>query len=504
MLPNRAPSSRPPFGASPHAAAPGSLRELVDPSANVEIALSTPAYPLWFGASDAPLFGFYHTPSAPALDCVAVLCNPFGYDAVLSHYSYRHLAERLATAGIAALRFDYFGTGDSSGGDEAADRVDAWQQSIAIACREARVRSGARAVALFGLRLGGLLATAVAQREAVDDLILLGPPVSGRAYVRELRALRGLATSSASPNGDGVPVPEDENFGFLITAPMKKALEGVDPVKDPRRPASRALVIPRDDGLGNEEPLVAHLRSAGVDTTRSLVAGYSLALRGDPYTCDLPDEAWTQVVEWIKKGHEKLDLEASHPVSSRSYRSVANVGGVSEEAVLFREMFGILTEPIEHTPRSETAVILVDSAANHRIGNNRMYVTWARAWAGLGFRVLRFDLAGIGDSPVQPGRREKEVYSPRAMFETQAAVDFLEDRGCKRFVVGGICSGAYVAFHSAVADARVAGVMLMNPPTFHWKEGDSLELRTRNTFSSTNAYARAALSLSTWKRALRG
>jgi len=472
----------------------------------VDVPVTTPAHPVWFGPEDARLFGFFHQAAAPARDCAVILCNPFGYDAVLSHCSYRHLAERLAAGGIATLRFDYYGTGDSSGGDDASNRLDAWLRSIENACEEVRLRSGATAIALFGLRLGGLLATVAAQRAPVHDLILLGPPVSGRVYLRELRALRAMQTPVNSLAKIEDHDSEDDNFGFLMTAPMRKALEAIDPRKITIRPARRALVIPRDDGLRSEGPLVDHLLACGVEATVSTVSGYSLALRGDPYTSDLPDEAWSDIVVWLQQGHAVLkgNGDALQPPLSRSYRNVAKIGTVREEAVHFRGLFGLLTEPIEQSTRAGTAIILIDSGANHRIGNNRMYVTWARAWADLGFRVLRFDLAGIGDSPVEPGRREKEVYSPRAMFETQAAIDFMEDRGCRRFVLGGLCSGAYVAFHCAVADSRIAGIMLMNPPTFHWEEGDSLELRTRNMFGSTSAYARAAISLATWRRALHG
>jgi hypothetical protein len=46
----------------------------------------------------------------------------------------------------------------------------------------------ASATALFGVRIGGLLAVAAAQRAPADDLVLLGTSTSGRTSVRELRA----------------------------------------------------------------------------------------------------------------------------------------------------------------------------------------------------------------------------------------------------------------------------------------------------------------------------
>jgi pimeloyl-ACP methyl ester carboxylesterase len=148
--------------------------------------------------------------------------------------------------------------------------------------------------------------------------------------------------------------------------------------------------------------------------------------------------------------------------------------------------------------------LLLNIGANHHIGSNRMYVRWARDWAALGFRVLRFDLSGVGDSPARPGRGEKEVYSPEAMPETREAMDFMESRGCVRMLLVGLCSGSYVAFHSAVQDHRVAGIVLVNQPVFHWTQGDSLELHSRGAFKSTNFYARRAFDPETYLRALRG
>ena len=44
-----------------------------------------------------------------------MICNPFGFEEVCAHRSLRHLAGAAAAAGIAALRFDYAGCGNSSG-----------------------------------------------------------------------------------------------------------------------------------------------------------------------------------------------------------------------------------------------------------------------------------------------------------------------------------------------------------------------------------------------------
>ena len=88
-----------------------------------------PPIPLFFGDPRRSLFGWFH-PAVPQRRRGAVICSPIGYESILCHRAGRHLAERLAAAGIPALRFDYDGTGDSVGSDHDPGRVRAWIDSI--------------------------------------------------------------------------------------------------------------------------------------------------------------------------------------------------------------------------------------------------------------------------------------------------------------------------------------------------------------------------------------
>ena len=63
--------------------------------------------PVWFGHSERPLFGWFHPAQGVVREGVVVMCNPYGYDALITHYSYRRLTEQLSASGIATLRFDY-------------------------------------------------------------------------------------------------------------------------------------------------------------------------------------------------------------------------------------------------------------------------------------------------------------------------------------------------------------------------------------------------------------
>lgn len=63
-----------------------------------------------------------------------------------------------------------------------------------------------------------------------------------------------------------------------------------------------------------------------------------------------------------------------------------------------KTLVGVMTQPAEHEPEDRPVFVILNSGIIHRVGHHRMYVTLARALAGAGYQVLRFDLSGIGDS----------------------------------------------------------------------------------------------------------
>jgi hypothetical protein len=151
------------------------------------IALQEEALPCHFGR-DNELFGLYHAAAGVATKAV-LLCPPLGQDLIRSHRVYRQLAETLAADGIASLRFDYYGSGDSAGRSVDVDWVRC-VADIAAAAKELRSRSGCASVTAFGARLGGNLAIAAAAAAHFAELIIWDPILDGAAHVARLDALQ--------------------------------------------------------------------------------------------------------------------------------------------------------------------------------------------------------------------------------------------------------------------------------------------------------------------------
>lgn len=133
--------------------------------------------------------------------------------------------------------------------------------------------------------------------------------------------------------------------------------------------------------------------------------------------------------------------------------------GLGETAHVFGDgLVGVLHRAAPPDRRGGTAVLLLNAGLVHRVGPYRGSVQLARALAGEGYDVLRFDLSGLGDSPLSP-----RADTALRQAEVAAAIDLVAaETGARRFVVGGICSAADNAFHAAARDPRIHGLLLLD------------------------------------------
>jgi pimeloyl-ACP methyl ester carboxylesterase len=135
---------------------------------------------------------------------------------------------------------------------------------------------------------------------------------------------------------------------------------------------------------------------------------------------------------------------------------------MNERVVYFgpeRNLLGVLTLPGEPHPGAP-AIILLNAGLLHRVGPNRLSVEIARRLAARGYPSFRFDMAGVGDSELGEGGT---LYIERSRQDVVESMDALQEMiGADRFVVMGLCTGAYNAFRAALVDDRVAGCALMD------------------------------------------
>ena len=472
-------------------------------------AVPEAAVPIQFDAAGAWCFGWYHRAAASARRGVGVVfCRPLGYEAMCTYQMYAELADMLARAGFDVLRLDYHGTGDSAGGDADPARVPAWVESIVRGTVELKRMAGVERLAFFGVRLGATLAVqAAGALGGVESLVMWAPCVTGRAFTRELRAANG---SRADANG-GEGVGEMEALGYLYTEETLRDLEALDCKRVPVAPARRVLIIGRDD-LPVEGPLPAAYRAMGMEVDYEVLPGYA-KMMVEPHQGVLDYTSLNAIADWLLAALPPPAESLATPGEVHAFREGHLPGGIREVPVTFGRdggLFGILAEPPANAARldrGETALLMLNVGGNYRIGPNRLYVKMARALAANGYRVLRFDLTGLGDSRAEPGPRTHNYFSKDSASDVIAAIDRMAAEGCTKFWVMGVCSGSYVAFQAALADPRVSGQVLMNSRLLEWRDDtdeDMWQASMQTHYKSTAFYGRSLMRPEVYARLLRG
>jgi pimeloyl-ACP methyl ester carboxylesterase len=134
------------------------------------------------------------------------------------------------------------------------------------------------------------------------------------------------------------------------------------------------------------------------------------------------------------------------------------------------KLHGMLHEPDPRIARG-VCLLLLSPGIKGRVGPHRLYLKMADRLVGMGFHVLRFDFAGLGDSE---GAIDESVLahvynsiqSGRYVGDTIAAMDWMmHECGVDRFVGSGLCGGSITALLAGAGDQRVRSMLALSIPT---------------------------------------
>lgn len=457
--------------------------------------------PFYFGPGQR-IFGWRHAPAGGTVLGSVVICAPLGHEYFSTHRSLRHLADRLATAGFAALRFDYPGTGDSAESldDGAAGFTAACIASVGHAIEAMQRAAGAAPVNLIGLRMGALFAAEAAAACPVGGLVLWAPCVSGRTFLRELKALAAGAFGAPAPDASG----SFDAGGFHVTGALARELAALHlPAQQPA--ARRVLVVDRDD-LPDSRAGEAWT-AGGLELERVRLPGFPEMVVA-PHNTTVPRDAIDCIRGWLVSvvGIGTADTASDAPGCPDSGELTGDA--FRERVLRFGPVacgFGIGCDPL--TPvAGAPRVLLANAGSVHHVGPNRLYVDVARALARRGIPSLRFDLVGLGDSVSDDQARENDPYPPDATTMIAWALDaWMAASPGGPAVLAGLCSGAHAAFHAtvALADRPIAGCVVINPLTFAYRRGMSLDTASEPRAIRWQRYRRSIGSVQGWLKVFR-
>jgi pimeloyl-ACP methyl ester carboxylesterase len=203
-----------------------------------------------------------------------------------SHRALRQLAVRLAQAGFAALRFDFYGCGDSEGASDAASLAQ-WLADLDAARQQLLQRRPRTRVAAVGLRLGASLAL-LSRVASGGPLVLWDPVVRGDTWLADLETI-------SEENGRGAT--EDGVFGLTLTPAFRADLNQLDLMQVPTALDQPLLVIDGSQPRPNTAALVERLRASGapVDYRNALYPPGWL----DPGSAVVPGPMIQMVTKWL-------------------------------------------------------------------------------------------------------------------------------------------------------------------------------------------------------------
>ena len=189
-----------------------------------------------------------------------VIAEPFGEEKRCASRMLVRLARNLAKQQVVTLKFDFSGTGDSSG-NSARTQWQHWQQELAEALQFLQQESQVPKLALLGARAGALLAAQCAAEHPIQALLLAEPLLSGLEILDELEkrqkikdAIRGGSpTPSASELWE---LGQNADFaGFQVNPQFAAQLRQADLLESLQKcPADCRLLLLRVSGARKFPP----------------------------------------------------------------------------------------------------------------------------------------------------------------------------------------------------------------------------------------------------------
>ncbi len=220
-----------------------------------------------------------------------VFFHGFTGDRMESHWLFVKCARALAREGIASLRFDFYGSGESEGEFSEAT----WQSEISdatVAVEFFRRQKGIDPdrLSLLGLSLGGAIAASIATTARAQALVLW----SALAHPQELHALAEATVKLAAG------VDRAHEYGaHLVSSRFLENLDQLEPLKAVATFHGPTLIIhpEKDDYLPLSHP-EAYFQAAGAAIKEKVI------IPGADHT--FTSVAWereviTRSVEWLSR-----------------------------------------------------------------------------------------------------------------------------------------------------------------------------------------------------------
>jgi pimeloyl-ACP methyl ester carboxylesterase len=359
----------------------------------------------------------------------------------------------LARDGFVVLRFDHYGTGDSSGLIEDKDLAEAWMEGIEQGL--SFVRSfGISSVSVVAMRLGATILGVAAMTTELDitSVVMWDPCESGRSYLREARALGALRRQELK-NELGEPLDMSE---FSYSENAKSHINGLTLLGSSESPLAMSLFIVtranRNVSNHFRERWQPEVEEWYVTDEQEAMLETEVPLSASP----------TSTLEQIRRWLCEVDATTSEfhvPLAVDTTLTSRGEGEPVSETIVElgpRKLFGIVSKPAG--PYHGPLIVLVNGFNEDHVGPSRAWVELSHRWASAGLQCVRFDFREVGESPWVPGdpAADRDIHG-----DVRAAIQALS-RNSEKSVLVGLCSGAQVGLDIAL-ELKTNGLIVVNP-----------------------------------------
>lgn len=193
-----------------------------------------------------------------------VFLHGFTGDRMESHWLFVKCSRALAAAGIASLRFDFFGSGESDGAfRDASVETEVADAQDAAAFLRRKGEIDPERLGIVGLSLGGAVAALVAQPLNARALVLW-------SAIAHLPLMRRFADSFARPLSDGSG--DAEYGGHRVSHNFLNAADRLDPLAAVGSFGGPTLIVhpERDEHLPLTHP-ADYFRASGATTKEKVI-----------------------------------------------------------------------------------------------------------------------------------------------------------------------------------------------------------------------------------------
>lgn len=391
-----------------------------------------------------------HLPDAGG-ETGVVISAPLGQDHIVGYRTLRHLADVVAASGLAAIRYEHPGLGDSTAPLEQGS-LERGALLAATALRDA----GVARVVYVGLGSGALVASAAAAADPdAAGLALWDPAPSGRQWLRRQKSLYSIAVGDDIEPGDpGMVQIVGMEFSDAFAAHVGKI--DYAPETTERMPV---LVAVRK-GSGGAVPKALRPSLDRLDVVE--ITGHEAALDVSSVLATIPGDSVRTLADWLVTNFAGQDRALTAPTPVTEVRVTED--GVELTETLTRigphELFAVETRPVG-ADSDAPAVILHNGSSEHRIGAARHQVLLARRLGATGVRVLRVDRRGTGESGDVSADEASLLFSQTWVEDGDDAIAHL-DLPREKIGVVGMCVGGWLGLVAHPESTRFVAALSLN------------------------------------------